>query len=108
GSCLMTLVAHDAGAGHVDRRAWLLALVLALYFLGTVFYVKSAIRERGNVGFLALSVGFHVVAAAVVAWLSWPLGVLFSVLAVRAGLVPRLGWSPKRLGIGEIVATVAV
>lgn len=108
GSCLMTLVAHDAGAGDVDRRAWLLTLVLALYFLGTVFYVKSAIRERGNTQFLVLSVGFHVVAAAVAGAIAPALGVVFVALTARAGLVPRLGWSPKKLGIGEIVATLVV
>lgn len=108
GSCLMTLVAHDAGAGGIDLRAWLLALVLALYFLGTVFYVKSAIRERGNKQFLALSIGYHVGAAAVAAWIATALGAVFILLAARAALVPRLGWSPKRLGIAEIVATVVV
>jgi hypothetical protein len=108
GSCLMTVVAYDAGAGHVDRRAWELTAVLALYFLGTVFYVKSAIRERDNNAFLALSVGFHLVAATVAWWLAWPLGVLFLVLAARALAVPRLGGTPKQLGIGEIFSTVAV
>lgn len=108
GSCLMTVVAYDAGAGHVDRRAWVLALVLALYFLGTVFYVKSAIRKRGQDGFLALSVAFHVVATVVAGVVAWSLGVLFAVLTARAALVPRLGGTPKQLGIGEIVATFAV
>ncbi len=108
GSCLMTVVAYDAGAGRADARAWWLALVLTLYFLGTVFYVKSAIRERGNRGFLAVSVAFHVVTAVLVTWLAWQLGLLFGVFAVRAAAVPRLGWSPKQLGIGEIMATVAV
>lgn len=108
GSCLMTVVAHDAGAGHVDRRAWELAAVLALYFLGTVFYVKSAIRERGNSGFLALSVGFHLVATVAVTWIAWPLGVLLLALTVRAAFVPRLDVTPRQLGFGEIASTVAV
>lgn len=108
GSCLMTVVAYDAGAGAVDRRAWELAIVLALYFLGTVFYVKSAIRERDNPHFLALSVGFHLAAAVAVAWLAWPLGVLFVLLALRAALLPRRGLTPKQLGIGEIFSTLAV
>lgn len=108
GSCLMTVVAYDAGAGHVDRRAWELAAVLALYFLGTVFYVKSAIRERGNDRFLALSVGYHLVATAVAWCLAWPLGVVFAVLTVRAAVVPKTNGTPKQLGIGEIFSTVAV
>lgn len=108
GSCLMTVVAYDAGAGGVTERAWLLALVQALYFTGTVFYVKSAIRERDNRAFLASSVGYHVAAAAVTAWVAWPLGVVFALLAVRAGVVPPHRPTPKALGIGEIVATVVV
>jgi hypothetical protein len=108
GSALMTVVAYDAGHGSDLRRAWLLALVQFAYFGGTVFYVKSAIRERGNQRFLALSVAFHGVAAALL-WLVSPwLALVFAVLVLRAWLVPRLGWSPKQLGIGEIVATVAV
>lgn len=108
GSALMTVVAYDAGYGPDLRRAWLLALVQFLYFGGTVFYVKSAIRERGNPTFLSLSVGFHAVAAIVL----WPVSpwlcALFAALLVRAWLLPRRGLSPKALGIGEIVATVVV
>lgn len=108
GSGLMTLVAYDAGAGGAGQRAWQLALVQLLYFAGTVFYVKSAIRERDNRRFLLLSVGFHLLAALACALLAWQLGVLFAVLAVRAALVPPRQLSPKTLGIGEIVATVVV
>ena len=108
GSALMTVVAYDAGHGGDFRRAWLLTLVQLLYFAGTLFYVKSAIRERGSPAFLALSVGVHAVAAAVL----WPvspwLTLVFAVLALRAWLVPRRGLTPKTLGVGEIVATVVV
>lgn len=108
GSALMTVVAYDVGGGTDFRRAWLLTLVQFVYFAGTVFYVKSAIRERGNVGFLSISVGAHV-AAAIGLWFVSPwLGLVFAVLAGRAALVPRLGLTPKQLGVGEIVATVVV
>ena len=46
GSSLMTLVAFDAGGGTDFARAWLLAGILAVYFAGTVLYVKTLIRER--------------------------------------------------------------
>lgn len=108
GSCLMTVVAYDAGAGEVTDRAWLLALVQALYFAGTVFYVKSAIRQRDSRAFLAGSVGYHLVAAAITTWVDRPLGLVFALLAVRAGVVPPRRPSPKALGIGELVATVVV
>jgi hypothetical protein len=108
GSSLMTVVAYDAGAGQAPMRAWLFALVQLLYFAGTVFYVKSAIRERDNTRFLALSVGFHVAAAVALLPVSWWLTLLFTLLAVRAGVVPPRHLTPQRLGVGEIVATVAV
>lgn len=108
GSALMTVVASDAGPDPDLARAWLLAAVQAAYFCGTVFYVKSAIRERDNPRFLTLSVGFHAVCTAAVAALSWPLAALFAVLTARAWVVPPRHPSPKALGIGEIVATVAV
>lgn len=108
GSCLMVLVAHDAGGGTAWSRAWLLAAVLALYFVGTVLYVKTLIRERGNRRYWWLSVGHHVVAAAALTSVSPGLGVVFAVLAVRAAVVPRLGPTPKQAGIAEIGATVAV
>ena len=108
GSALMTVVAYDAGGGQDFRRAWLLALVQFLYFAGTVFYVKSAIRERDNPRFLATSVGVHA-AAAIGLWFVSPwLSLVFAVLALRAGLVPRAGLTPKQLGIGEIVVTIVV
>lgn len=108
GACLMTPVAYDVGAGHVDQRAWTLALVQFLYFAGTVFYVKSAIRERGNQAFLWISVGFHVLATLISALIAWPLVGVFGLLAVRAAALPGLGWTPKRLGMLEIPATVLV
>ena len=63
GSSLMTLVAYDLGGGDDWGRAWWLTVVQAAYFAGTVFYVKSLIRERGEVAFLRLSVGYHAVVA---------------------------------------------
>lgn len=108
GSALMTVVAYAAGPGDDITRAWLLALVQFLYFAGTVFYVKSAIRERHNPRFLQLSVAVHALAAVALAFVSSWLFLVFAALTVRAAVVPRLGWSPKRIGVVEIAATVAV
>jgi hypothetical protein len=108
GSALMTVVAYAAGTGDDFRRAWLLAFVQFLYFGGTVFYVKSVIRERGSVRFRRLSVGVHAASTLVVLIFAPWLALVFAVLTVRAAVVPRLSASPKQIGIGEIVATVAV
>ncbi|MGC9668132.1 YwiC-like family protein [Planosporangium sp. 12N6] len=100
-SCLMVFVV-GAVAG-VAPTAVLGAFVLCLaYFLGTVYYVKTIIRERGNPAYLRLSVGYHVLAFAVAAWFGPWSAALFAWLLARAALVPRLGWTPKRTGVVEI------
>jgi hypothetical protein len=134
---LMAVVAHAPGArlgdlptaawlpGGDEPRAWLLAAVLVAYFAGTVLYVKTMIRERGNPRMYRASVGYHA-AVAVLALLpalaapSFPqpldrgaavaLVVLMVLLAVRAAVVPRR-WptaTPKAIGIGEIGVSVAL
>lgn len=80
----------------------------AAYFAGTVFYVKSAIRERDNRSFLALGVAFHAACTIAMLWLSPWLALVFALLTVRAAVVPPRRLSPKALGIGEIVATILV
>jgi hypothetical protein len=117
GSALMTVVAYDAGPGSDLTRAWELALVQFLYFAGTVFYVKTVIRERENMTFRWLSGLFHVLALVVVAILfglvendslAWPLLLVFAALLARAILVPPYRPTPKQVGIAEVAATVAV
>jgi hypothetical protein len=117
GSALMTVVAYDAGPGSDLGRAWLLALVQFLYFAGTVFYVKTVIRERGNVAFRWLSAGFHLAALLVVATVfgvlgndgrAWPLIIVFGLLLGRAIVVPPYRPTPEQVGIAEIAATVGV
>ncbi|MEZ5095316.1 MAG: YwiC-like family protein [Nocardioides sp.] len=108
GSSAMTVVAFDAGTTGPLDRGWWLALVQLLYFAGTVFYVKSAIRERGNRRFLSVSVGLHALATLAMAPVSSWLGLVFAVLTVRAAVVPPRRPTPKALGLGEIAATVVV
>lgn len=108
--------------GAEDPRAWALAAVFLAYFAGTVLYVKTMIRERGNRAMLRASVLVHAAlpvallgAAALAPRLAVllpvpTLAVLLALLSVRAVLVP-LRWptaSPKALGIGEVVATLAL
>ncbi|RNM14186.1 YwiC-like family protein [Nocardioides pocheonensis] len=117
GSALMTVVAYDAGPGTDLTRAWELALVQFLYFAGTVFYVKTVIRERDNVAFRWLSGIFHAFALIVLAVVfglvensgtAWALLLVFAALLARAILVPPHRPTPKQVGIAEVAATVAV
>jgi hypothetical protein len=114
---LAPAAAHLSGAWETDAvlRA---TLVSAAYLAGTVLVVRSVIRERGNRGFAALSIGFHLalVPAAAVA-LPWPFAVLAAGLAGRAVALPiverrraRSGrpLRPVAVGLVEIVASTAL
>jgi hypothetical protein len=93
-------------------------LVAAGYLVGTVLVVRSVIRQRGNRGFAALSVGFHaalVVASA--ATLAWPYAVYFAGLTGRAAALPLVErrraatarpLRPIHVGIVEIVASTVL
>lgn len=108
GSCLMTLVAFDLGGGSDWARAWILTGVLAAYFVGTVLYVKTMIRERGEPAFHWLSVVGHGAFVVAVASVSGALGVVFALLTIRAAVLPAFRLTPKVVGIIEIFATVVV
>ncbi|GAA1624458.1 hypothetical protein [Georgenia ruanii] len=100
--------------------AWLVTALVTAYFLGTVPYVKTNIRERGNRAYLVGSIAFHVAVTAAVAALAaaglvsgWHLAV-WAALAVRAAAVPVLAARrgrpvrPMLLGLGEIVLSLLV
>jgi hypothetical protein len=117
---LMAAVAYDAGDGGDWPRLWLVAGVLLAYFLGTVLYVKTMIRERGRRGYIAASVGYHLAATAgavglaVVDRSSWWLPAVWLALVGRVVAGP---WANARrdrplrpvvVGVGEIVASLVV
>ena len=115
-ACLMLPVAAAAGTAGADARpdVWAATALTAAYFLGTVPYVKTLIRERGSRRWYAGSVAYHV-ALLPLPWLlsrttTFPDGpvltsVFCAMLAVRAVLVPLRGATPRQVGIGEIVAS---
>ncbi|MFV0428942.1 MAG: YwiC-like family protein [Arachnia sp.] len=115
-ACLLPLVIATPGPGVQVPLG--LAAVCFAYFFGTVLYVKTMIRERDSRGYLVLSVAWHGAWIAGV-WalpgmVTWPLSLLFGLLAVRSALVPWLARrrgirpSPKAVGIGEVVATLGL
>ena len=108
GSSLMVLVAYDAGGGTDWARAWLLTGILAAYFAGTVLYVKTMIRERGDERFQWLSALAHAAATVAMTWVDPWLVLVFALLTIRAAVLPAYRLSPKVVGIGEVVATVVV
>ena len=105
---LMTVVAYDAGPGDDWDRAWVLAAVMAGYYLGVLLYVKTMIRERGHTSYVVASVAWHVVCTVGAAFVSWPLALVALVLTARAWAAPRTSLTPKQVGIGEIVLNTVV
>lgn len=114
---LVPAAALVSGAWETDAvvRA---TLVAAGYLVGTIFVVRSVIRERGNRGFAALSVGFHAGCAALAAMtLAWPYAAYFAALTGRAIALPlverrragtRRPLRPVHVGIVEIVASTVL
>ncbi len=114
---LVPAAALTSGAWEADAvvRA---TLVAAGYLVGTVLVVRSVIRQRGNRGFAALSVGFHAaLAVAAAVTLAWPYAVYFAGLTGRAVALPlverrRAGTArplrPVHVGIVEIVASTVL
>ena len=58
-SALLVPISVHAIAGISSDRAWWWAAVLAVYFSGTIFFVKTMIRERNNRRFWFVSMGYH-------------------------------------------------
>lgn len=117
---LMTPVAFDAGNGTWWSGAWVVTALLTGYFLGTVLYVKTMIRERGRTGYVRASVAYHAVGTGLVAGLvatgwqsSWSV-VVWVLLVARAVAGPRSNAHRQRplrpaiVGAGEIVASLLV
>lgn len=120
-ACLICAVTFSDGfmsfvqslASHQDAytRTARSTLVLSGYFLGTVLYVKTMIREKGEAGYIAASIGFHafltILAILYIYGLGWIIPVFFLVTTVRASLMPWLTISqgrkitPKQVGIVE-------
>jgi hypothetical protein len=103
-SCLMVFVGATVAGVPLDRvlPAFLAATA---YFVGTVLYVKTMIRERGHAGYYRASVAYHLAILAVAAWFRAPVAILFAGLLVRAIVFPRRRMTPKQVGIIEIVAS---
>ncbi|MEV4483096.1 YwiC-like family protein [Micromonospora coxensis] len=106
-SCLLVfVVATVAAAPLADVAPAFLALLL--YLVGTVLYVKTMIRERGDAGYRRLSVGFHLLAVVVATWLHLLLTPVFLLLLARAVLLPARRLRPAQVGVIEIVCSLLV
>jgi len=108
-ACLLVPLAFAVGDGTDWARAVALFAIAWLYFAGSVFYVKTMIRERGEPAYLRASLVFHAGAALIVSVVSPWLTVLFAWFLTRAVFLPWLARRrtvrPVQVGLVEIVNT---
>lgn len=100
-SGLLTPIAFSLGSNPTDwTRVWITTLIVILYFIGTIPYVKTLIRERGDQAWIHFSLGFHAALLlssallAILGMLTWWVAALWFVLLVRAWAFPS--WSKRR------------
>lgn len=102
-ACAMLLVSYRLGSGGLSTAAWQATLACLLYFVGSVFYVKTMIRERDSRGYHVASAGYHllalVVATSVQGWLAVPFGLYLA----RALALPGHRLKVQVVGVIEIV-----
>jgi hypothetical protein len=106
---LIVFVAYQVGGGSDWKLAAELFAFSVLYFTGTIFYVKTMIREKHNAKFYAYSVGYHLallIAGAL--WFPPALLVPLAVLLVRAVWSPRTKLTVKQSGMLEIAYSVLI
>ena len=113
-SSLMSPIAFSLGSHPEDwPRLGLATAIVALYFAGTVPYVKTLIRQRGDRSWLLGSLTYHgalvLLAGAGLAagWVSWLVPAVALILFARAGAYPwisarrRKPLPPAVVGITE-------
>ena len=100
-------------------RVWIVTALLTAYFVGTVPYVRSLIRGRGERRWVVASAVWHVVlvagagAAAHIGGVHWSVVVMGLVVFARAVVVPldqsrRGPWPAVRIGMLEMVLCLLV
>lgn len=116
----LVLFVQGLGQNEGFRRAASATLILMGYFLGTVLFVKTMIRERGSQQFLRYSVAFHAVIAVMAlgaAWsgqVAWLVPMFFLAATIRAAVLPLLkpnqgkAITPKQVGLTEFGFSVAL
>lgn len=120
-SSFMTPIAFSLGTHPQDwTRTWVATIILILYFIGTIPYVKAMIRERNVPAWRHFCTGYHaalvVISAGLAAFglLSWWVVGMWLVLAVRAYVYPLWslsrphGLRPAVIGFSEFAFSIMV
>ncbi len=119
-ACLMLPLAYGLGipAWEIPIRVWIITAIFTLYFLGSVFYVKTNIRKRGSVSWYWTSCIFHTLSFIFISYI-WIIGygnllllLIWIVILLRAILVPQYGKKvrikAKNIGISELILSLTL
>ncbi|TKJ92758.1 hypothetical protein PaeCFBP13512_05235 [Paenibacillus sp. CFBP13512] len=90
------------------QLATTLFLIAVLYFVGTALYVKTMLRERGNVHYYIGSIFYHIVICGLVSWMNIGLIISFALLLLRSIILPHFNLKSKHVGIIEICFAVVL
>lgn len=117
---LMFPVMIWASVHTVNAQVWLVWAILTAYYFGSIPYVKTLIRNRGDKGWFYFSVGLHLFFVVVAAWAAssgmvhWLTVFTSVVLTTRAWYMPWSNqrrtkpWTPKQVGKYEIFISLLV
>jgi hypothetical protein len=107
GLVLGGLAAAVLARGRYDGVGWQVYGSCLLYFWGSVLFVKSMVRRRGDSRFRWISWGYHLAALGTVtaAWSPW-IGAALAPSLLRALLCWGKGLRPRQLGLIEIGNTL--
>lgn len=106
--------------GAVPTQSWTMMALIAIYFISTVPYVKTLIRERNSrpwfIGSTIMHIGIVicVAIAAIDGLVSWAHVAVWIVIAGRAIAMPIIAkrrgtpWKPKAIGWPEVLLSFVV
>ncbi|WP_371069223.1 YwiC-like family protein [Sediminibacillus sp. JSM 1682029] len=105
--CIGGVGSYFLGMGTIEPAALVLAAYNFLFFFGSIFYVKTMIREKKNRQFLYFSWGYHLLLTIGCFFIGgiW-LSVAYFPSLLRAWLLPEKTLSIKKIGILEILNSV--
>lgn len=98
--------AYVVGAEKWGTMALWVAMLCILYFLGSVFFVKSVFRERKNTRWLNASKGYHLLLVIVLALLEPWFVPAYVFSAIRTFVWGGKTLQPLKVGIIEIVGSL--
>lgn len=111
-SCLLMGVLRGTAGAPLTPPEVAVMVATTGYFVGTVFHVKSLIRERNDPASAGRNLWFHVAllaclgAGVVAGWLAWPWLVWAAALVARTLWLPRAQRRPLVIGLVEVAASL--